>query len=208
MVIYKDSKNKSSLYLKYIKDIIRSLEKNPGDWSLNTSSKTFDKYSGFYIILNLEKKKIDVLERRRNSIGKMEFVTRDPHFSQEMVKDEYESVLEGLMISNILILKDLLAVYYEEDDFENTTSVEWIYDKDLERTLIPILKNFLFDAIFSDHFYEENVKHWFGVQQDILFSDSIPVKSIFTLEDYFESEKKYFDKNIVEILGGEIHFDD
>ena len=47
MVIYKDSKNKSSLYLKYIKDIIRSLEKNPGDWSLNTSSKTFDKYSGF-----------------------------------------------------------------------------------------------------------------------------------------------------------------
>lgn len=105
---------------------------------MNTSSKTFDKYSGFYIILNLEKKKIDVLERRRNSIGKMEFVTRDPHFSQEMVKDEYESVLEGLMISNILILKDLLAVYYEEDDFENTTSVEWIYDKDLERTLIPI----------------------------------------------------------------------
>lgn len=42
MVIYKDSKNKNSLYLKYIKDIIRSLEENPGDWSLNTLSKTFD----------------------------------------------------------------------------------------------------------------------------------------------------------------------
>lgn len=64
MVIYKDSKNKNSLYLKYIKDIIRSLEENPGDWSLNTLSKTFDKYSGFYIILNLEKKNIDILERR------------------------------------------------------------------------------------------------------------------------------------------------
>lgn len=60
MVIYKDSKNKSSLYLKYIKDIIRSLEENPGDWSLNTLSKTFDKYSGFYIILNLEKKNDDL----------------------------------------------------------------------------------------------------------------------------------------------------
>ena len=80
MVIYKDSKNKNSLYLKYIKDIIRSLEENPGDWSLNTLSKTFDKYSGFYIILNLEKKNIDILERRINSIGKMEFVTRDRHF--------------------------------------------------------------------------------------------------------------------------------
>lgn len=68
MVIYKDSKNKNSLYLKYIKDIIRSLEENPGDWSLNTLSKTFDKYSGFYIILNLEKKNIDILERRINSI--------------------------------------------------------------------------------------------------------------------------------------------
>lgn len=138
MVIYKDSKNKKSLYLKYIKDIIRSLEENPGDLSLNTSTKTFYEYSGFYIILNLKKKKIDVLERRINSIGKMEFVTRDPHFSQEMVKDEYESVLEGLMISNILILKDLLAVYYEEDDFENTTSVKWTNDKHLECTLIQI----------------------------------------------------------------------
>lgn len=86
MVIYKDSKNKNSLYLKYIKDIIRSLEENPGDWSLNTLSKTFDKYSGFYIILNLEKKNIDILERMINSIGKMEFVTRDRHFSQEMEK--------------------------------------------------------------------------------------------------------------------------
>lgn len=136
MVIYKDSKNKSSLYLKYIKDIIRSLEENPGDWSLNTLSKTFDKYSGFYIILNLEKKNIDILERRINSIGKMEFVTRDRHSSRKMVKDEYESVLEGLMISNILILKDLLAIYYKVDDFENTTSVEWTNDKHLECTLI------------------------------------------------------------------------
>ena len=45
------------------------------------------------------------------------------------------------------------------------------------------------------------------MQQDILFSDSIPIKSIFTLEDYFESDKKNFDKNIIEILGGEIRFD-
>ena len=147
------------MYLKYIKDIIRSLEENPGDWSLNTLSKTFDKYSGFYIILNLEKKNIDILERRINSIGKMEFVTRDRHFSQEMVKDEYESVLEGLMISNILILKDLLAVYYEEDDFENTTSVEWIYDKDLERYTNSNFKKFLFDSIFSGRFKKLMLKN-------------------------------------------------
>ena len=200
MVIYKDSKNKNSLYLKYIKDIIRSLEENPGDWSLNTLSKTFDKYSGFYIILNLEKKNIDILERRINSIGKMEFVTRDCHFSQEMVKDEYESVLEGLMISNILILKDLLAVYYEEDDFENTTSVEWIYDKDLERTLIPILKNFLFDSIFSGRFKKIDVEKWFGFQKDIIFSDSVSVKSILGKERIPEYLKNNFDKRIVEII--------
>ena len=200
MVIYKDSKNKNSLYLKYIKDIIRSLEENPGDWSLNTLSKTFDKYSGFYIILNLEKKNIDILERRINSIGKMEFVTRDRHFSQEMVKYEYESVLEGLMISNILILKDLLAVYYEEDDFENTTSVEWIYDKDLERTLIPILKNFLFDSIFSGRFKKIDVEKWFGFQKDIIFSDSVSVKSILGKERIPEYLKNNFDKRIVEII--------
>lgn len=200
MVIYKDSKNKNSLYLKYIKDIIRSLEENPGDWSLNTLSKTFDKYSGFYIILNLEKKNIDILERRINSIGKMEFVTRDRHFSQEMVKDEYESVLESLMISNILILKDLLAVYYEEDDFENTTSVEWIYDKDLERTLIPILKNFLFDSIFSGRFKKIDVEKWFGFQKDIIFSDSVSVKSILGKERIPEYLKNNFDKRIVEII--------
>lgn len=200
MVIYKDSKNKNSLYLKYIKDIIRSLEENPGDWSLNTLSKTFDKYSGFYIILNLEKKNIDILERRINSIGKMEFVTRDRHFSQEMVKDEYESVLEGLMISNILILKDLLAVYYEEDDFENTTSVEWIYDKDLERILIPILKNFLFDSIFSGRFKKIDVEKWFGFQKDIIFSDSVSVKSILGKERIPEYLKNNFDKRIVEII--------
>lgn len=200
MVIYKDSKNKNSLYLKYIKDIIRSLEENPGDWSLNTLSKTFDKYSGFYIILNLEKKNIDILERRINSIGKMEFVTRDRHFSQEMVKDKYESVLEGLMISNILILKDLLAVYYEEDDFENTTSVEWIYDKDLERTLIPILKNFLFDSIFSGRFKKIDVEKWFGFQKDIIFSDSVSVKSILGKERIPEYFKNNFDKRIVEII--------
>lgn len=200
MVIYKDSKNKNSLYLKYIKDIIRSLEENPGDWSLNTLSKTFDKYSGFYIILNLEKKNIDILERRINSIGKMEFVTRDRHFSQEMVKDEYESVLEGLMISNILILKDLLAVYYEEDDFENTTSVEWIYDKDLERTLIPIKKNFLFDSIFSGRFKKIDVEKWFGFQKDIIFSDSVSVKSILGKERIPEYLKNNFDKRIVEII--------
>lgn len=200
MVIYKDSKNKNSLYLKYIKDIIRSLEENPGDWSLNTLSKTFDKYSGFQIILNLEKKNIDILERRINSIGKMEFVTRDRHFSQEMVKDEYESVLEGLMISNILILKDLLAVYYEEDDFENTTSVEWIYDKDLERILIPILKNFLFDSIFSGRFKKIDVEKWFGFQKDIIFSDSVSVKSILGKERIPEYLKNNFDKRIVEII--------
>lgn len=200
MVIYKDSKNKSSLYLIYIKDIIRLLEENPGDWSLNTLSKTFDKYSGFYVILNLEKKNIDILERRINSIGKMEFVTRDRHSSRKMVKDEYESVLEGLMISNISILKDLLAVYYKVDDFENTTSVEWTNDKHLECTLIQILKKFLFDSIFSGRFKEIDIEIWFGFQKNIIFSDSVSVKSILGKERIPEYLKNDFDKRIVEII--------
>ena len=32
--------------------------------------------------------------------------------------------------------------------------------------------------------------------------------SIFTLEEFFESGKKNFDKNIIEILGGELYFND
>ena len=32
MVIYKNSENKNSLYLKYVKDIINSLENEPEIW--------------------------------------------------------------------------------------------------------------------------------------------------------------------------------
>jgi hypothetical protein len=113
-----------------------------------------------------------------------------------------------LMVSDISLLSELICHYDEDDVFAGLFSMEWESEEKLKSELITKLKMFLFDAIFSDHFYEENVKHWFWVQQDILFSDSIPVKSIFTLEDYFESDKKYFDKNIIEILGGELHFDD
>ena len=210
MVISKNSKDKRSLYLKYVKDIIKSLEENPETWRMiicgNFEKKKFYADDFFNIVINLEEKVVNIFRRatRVNEETKLLIDTIGPF---KIRKKEVEFVFNGLMVSDISLLSELICHYDEDDVFAGLFSTEWESEEKLKSKLITKLKMFLFDAIFSDHFYEENVKHWFGVQQDILFSDSIPIKSIFTLEDYFESEKKNFDKNIIEILGGEIHFD-
>lgn len=211
MVISKNSKDKQSLYLKYVNDIIKSLEENPETWRMiifgNCDKKKFYADDFFNIVINLEEKVVNIFRRatRVNEEPKLLIDTIGPF---KIRKKEIEFVFNGLMVSDISLLSELICHYDEDDVFSGLFSMEWESEEKLKSELITKLKMFLFDAIFSDHFYEENVKHWFGVQQDILFSDSIPVKSIFTLEDYFESDKKYFDKNIIEILGGELHFDD
>lgn len=210
MVISKNSKDKRSLYLKYVKDIIKSLEENPKTWRMiifgNFEKKKFYADDFFNIVINLEEKVVNIFRRatRVNEETKLLIDTIGPF---KIRKKEVEFVFNGLMVSDISLLSELICHYDEDDVFAGLFSMEWESEEKLKSELITKLKMFLFDAIFSDHFYEENVKHWFGVQQDILFSDSIPIKSIFTLEDYFESDKKNFDKNIIEILGGEIRFD-
>ena len=210
MVISKKSKDKRSLYLTYVNDIIKSLEENPGTWRMivcgNCDKKKFYADDFFNLVINLEGKVVNIFRRatRVNEEPKLLIDTIGPF---KIRKKEVEFVFNGLMVSDISLLSELICHYDEDDVFADLFSMEWESEEKLKSELITKLKMFLFDAIFSDHFYEENVKHWFGVQQDILFSDSIPVKSIFTLEDYFESDKKNFDKNIIEILGGELHFD-
>lgn len=210
MVISKNSKDKRSLYLKYVNDIIKSLEENPETWRMiicgNCDKKKFYADDFFNLVINLEEKVVNIFRRatRVNEEPKLLIDTIGPF---KIRKKEVEFVFNGLMVSDISLLSELICHYDEDDVFADLFSMEWENEEKLKSELITKLKMFLFDAIFSDHFYEENVKHWFGVQQDILFSDSIPVKSIFTLEDYFESDKKYFDKNIIEVLGGELHFD-
>lgn len=210
MVISKNSKDKRSLYLKYVNDIIKSLEENPETWRMiicgSCDKKKFYADDFFNLVINLEEKVVNIFRRatRVNEEPKLLIDTIGPF---KIRKKEVEFVFNGLMISDISLLSELICHYDEDDVFAGLFSMEWENEEKLKSELITKLKMFLFDAIFSDHFYEENVKHWFGVQQDILFSDSIPVKSIFTLEDYFESDKKNFDKNIIEILGGEIRFD-
>lgn len=210
MVISKNSKDKRSLYLKYVNDIIKSLEENPETWRMiicgSCDKKKFYADDFFNLVINLEEKVVNIFRRatRVNEEPKLLIDTIRPF---KIRKKEVEFIFNGLMISDISLLSELICHYDEDDVFAGLFSMEWENEEKLKSELITKLKMFLFDAIFSDHFYEENVKHWFGVQQDILFSDSIPVKSIFTLEDYFESGKKNFDKNIIEILGGEIRFD-
>lgn len=210
MVISKNSKDKRSLYLKYVNDIIKSLEENPETWRMiicgNCDNKKFYADDFFNLVINLEEKVVNIFRRatRVNEEPKLLIDTIGPF---KIRKKEVEFVFNGLMISDISLLSELICHYDEDDVFAGLFSMEWESEEKLKSELIKKLKMFLFDAIFSDHFYEENVKHWFGVQQDILFSNSIPVKSIFTLKDYFESEKKCFDKNIIEVLGGELHFD-
>lgn len=210
MVINKNSENKRTSYLKYVREIIKSLEENPETWRMiicgNCDKKKFYADDFFNLVINLEEKVVNIFRRatRVNEEPKLLIDTIGPF---KIRKKEVEFVFNGLMVSDISLLSELICHYDEDDVFAGLFSMEWENEEKLKSELITKLKMFLFDAIFSDHFYEENVKHWFGVQQDILFSDSIPVKSIFTLEDYFESDKKYFDKNIIEVLGGEIHFD-
>ena len=210
MVIYKNSKDKWSLYLKYVKDIIKSLEEDPETWRMiicgNCDKKKFYADDFFNLVINLEEKVVNIF-RRATRVGEEPKLLIDTIGPFKIRKKEVEFVFNGLMVSDISLLSELICHYDKDDVFAGLFSMEWEKEEKLKSELITKLKMFLFDAIFSDQFYEENVKHWFGVQQDILFSDSIPVKSIFTLEDYFESDKKDFDKNIIEILGGEIHFD-
>ena len=210
MVISKNSKDKRSLYLKYVNDIIKSLEEDSETWRMivrgNSDKKTFYVDDFFNIIINLEEKVVNIF-RRATRVDEEPKLLIDKIGPFKIRKKEIEFVFNGLMVSDITLLSELICHYDEDEVFAGLYSMEWESEEKLKSELITKLKIFLFDAIFSDHFYEENVKHWFGVQQDILFSDSIPVKSIFTLEDYFESDKKNFDKNIIEILGGELQFD-
>ena len=211
MVIYKNSENKKTSYLKYVREIIKSLEDDPETWRMivrgNCDKKKFYADDYFNIIINLEKKSFDIFRRtkRFNEEPKLLIDTIEPF---KIRRKEIEFVFNGLMVSDISLLGELICTYDEDDVFAGLYSMEWESEEKLKSELIKKLKMFLFDAIFSDRFHEENVKNWFGVQQDILFSDHISVKSIFTLKDFFESHKKDFDKNIIEILGGELRFDD
>lgn len=216
MVIDKNSGNKRTLYLKYVKDIINSLENEPEIWCVavcgSSNNKKIYADGSFSIIANLEKKKITVFKRRSRSSEEQKLLL-DMDDSTTTLCPELWFIFDGLMISNILLLDQLICTYdykaYEDKmNSSGIFSMEWDSKGNFESKIISGLKLFLFDSIFSDRFHKENIKNWFCLQQDILFSDSISVKSIFTLEDYFESEKKNFDKNIIEILGEEIRFDD
>ena len=117
------------------------------------------------------------------------------------------------MISNILLLNQLICTYdYKAYEDKNNSfgvfSMECDSKGNFESKILSGLKLFLFDSIFSNRFHEEKIKNWFGVQQDVLFSNSISVKSIFIEKQIFEANKKNFDKNIIEILGKDLCFDD
>lgn len=215
MVIDKNSENKRSLYLNYVNDIIKSLENEPENWSLDVRGSSNNKKiyadGSFSIIANLEEKKITVFKRKSISSEEPKLLL-DMDDSTTTLCPELWFVFDGLMISNISLLDQLICTY-DDKAYENKINscgvffMEWDSREIFESKILFGLKLFLFDSIFSDRFHKENIKNWFCLQQDILFSDSISVKSIFTLEDYFESDKKNFDKNIIEILGGELHFD-
>lgn len=216
MVINKNSKNKRSLYLKYIKDIINSLESEPEIWQVfvrgSFNNKTIYADGSFSIIANLEKKKISIFKRRSGSSEDPKLLL-DMDESTTTICPELWFVFDGLMISNILLLDQLICTYdyktYEDKmNSSGIFSMEWDSRGNFESKFLSGLKLFLFDSIFSDRFHEEKIKNWFGLQQNILFSDSISVESIFNRNQFFESNKKDFDKNIIEIFGGELCFDD
>jgi hypothetical protein len=201
MVINKNSENKRSLYLKYVNDIIKSLENEVEDWSINILNKKIYTDESFNIILNLEKKKIHIFKRRSNGESVKLITGIEKPF--KLKDDEDKLTFNGLMISDLYILDELICLYDDEDNHNllSVYSTEWNTIKDLETEIIPKIKMFLFDALFKNRFYKEDTKKWFGGQQDILFSDSITVKNIFRAVVSFERFQKNFDKNIIEIFG-------
>ena len=205
MTIAKNTKDKKSMYNKYINDIIKSLENESGDWNINISTETLYIDESFDIIVNLEKKKIDIFERHLS--GKIPKLITGFNGPFKLRREESKFLFNGLMISNISILGELICAYDKVDDFNSLYSIKWDNSEKIGFEVLSKLKLFLFDAIFSDRFYKENVKHWFGFQQNILFSNEVSIKSIFQTNKTFESCKRFFDKNIIEILGGELHFD-
>lgn len=216
MVIYKNSENKNSLYLKYVKDIINSLENEPEIWQVFirgiSNNKKIYADESFSIIANLDEKKIIVFKRKFR-YGEEPKLLLDMDDSTTILRRELWFVFDGLMISNILLLDQLICTYdyktYEDKmNSSGIFSMEWDSRGNFESKFLSGLKLFLFDSIFSDRFHEEKIKKWFGLQQNILFSDSISVESILTRNQFFEANKKDFDKNIIEILGGELCFDD
>lgn len=216
MVIYKNSENKNSLYLKYVKDIINSLENEPEIWQVFirgiANNKKIYADESFSIIANLEEKKIIVFKRRFR-YGEEPKLLLDMDDSTTILRPELWFVFDGLMISNILLLNQLICTYdYKtyQDKINSFGVFSMEYDRkgDFKSKILSGLKLFLFDSIFSDRFHEEKIKNWFGFQQYILFSDLISVKSIFIEKQIFEENKKIFDKNIIEILGKDLCFDD
>lgn len=201
MVINKNSENKRSLYLKYVNDIIKSLENEVEDWSINILNKKIYTDESFNIILNLEKKKIHIFKRRSNGESVKLITGIEKPF--KLKDDEDKLTFNGLMISDLYILDELICLYDDEDNHNllSVYSTEWNTIKDLETEIIPKIKMFLFDALFKNRFYKEDTKKWFDGQQDILFSDSITVKNIFRAVVSFERFQKNFDKNIIEIFG-------
>lgn len=215
MVIDKNPGNKRTLYLKYVKDIINSLENEPEIWCVavcgSSNNKKIYADRSFSIIANLEEKKITVFKRRSRSSEEQKLLL-DMDYSTTTLCPELWFIFDGLMISNILLLDQLICTYdykaYEDKmNSSGIFSMEWDSKGNFESKIISGLKLFLFDSIFSDRFHEKNIKNWFGFQQNILFSNEVSIKSIFQTNKTFESCKRFFDKNIIEILGGELHFD-
>ena len=114
MVIYKNSENKNSLYLKYVKDIINSLENEPEIWQVFirgiANNKKIYADESFSIIANLEEKKIIVFKRRFR-YGEEPKLLLDMDDSTTILRPELWFVFDGLMISNILLLNQLICTY-------------------------------------------------------------------------------------------------
>lgn len=169
MVISKNSKDKRSLYLKYVNNIIKSLEENPETWRMiicgGCDKKRFYVDDFFNLVINLEEKVVNIFRRatRVNEEPKLLIDTIGPF---KIRKKEVEFIFNGLMISDISLLSELICHYDEDDVFAGLFSMEWENEEKLKSELITKLKMFLFDAIFSDHFYEDFIGFIKKLQRD------------------------------------------
>ena len=109
MVISKKSKDKRSLYLKYVNDIIKSLEENPGTWRMivcgNCDKKKFYADDFFNLVINLEGKVVNIFRRATrvneepklliDTIGPFKIRKKEVEFVESLTSATLKNVKKG-----------------------------------------------------------------------------------------------------------------
>lgn len=150
MVISKNSKDKRSLYLKYVNDIIKSLEENPETWRMiicgSCDKKRFYADDFFNLVINLEEKVVNIFRRATR-------VNEEPKLLDKIKGDDFDNFLNLIDVvnsSNICVID--IYTYKQTFGFEIKfdDSISGILSDDCEKELISLFRRCYFVKILDN----------------------------------------------------------